>query len=100
MLVCNCPVREKPLSAAGLVDAVSQGCSTLREVVKKTGAGTNCGSCGPTLGRLSPVIKDLASERDATNNAAPCSAAEKPCWPTSDQFERAKQVVNKTVLSR
>lgn len=100
MRVCNCRPQENPLSAAGLVDAVGQGCSTLREVVKKTGAGTNCGACGPTLGRLSPVIKELASERDATNNAAPCKTAAKPCWPTSDQFERAKQVVNKTVLSR
>jgi bacterioferritin-associated ferredoxin len=88
MHICHCRPSPKPLDTDSLVATVKEGASSLKEVVAKTGAGTNCHTCVPQLLSLKPVIKQLADERKATGAA----------WPSSDQLVTAKKTINDAML--
>lgn len=84
MYICNCRPSGYGLNTDDVVKAVREGCSTMKELVAKTGAGTNCHTCVPTLLKIKPVVAELAKERAASGTG----------WPTGDQYESAKKAVN------
>lgn len=51
-IICAC----MQVGSNEISDAVAGGCMTLDDVVAKTGAGSNCGSCKPEIQELIPAI--------------------------------------------
>jgi NAD(P)H-nitrite reductase large subunit len=83
MHICHCRPVKRPLDTDSLLDAVKDGASSMKEVVAKTEAGTNCHGCAPTLAKLKPVVRELAAQRNATGAS----------WPTQDQYVCARKAI-------
>lgn len=58
MYVCIC----KAVSDSRIRRAVSDGCTTLRDLRNHTALGTNCGKCVP---QAYQVLRETLSERDS-----------------------------------
>src|SRR5262249_45953345 len=75
-LVCTC----MRISEAALTEAVADGCCSVVELGRRTGAGTLCGSCKPQLARISgghppiahPSPAPLVAPVAPPPGAAPC----------------------------
>jgi NAD(P)H-nitrite reductase large subunit len=89
MNICSCMPPGKGFFSGDLVNAVAEGCSTVKEVVAKTGCGTECHSCAKVLTALKPVVADLAQQR---------AAAVPGAWPSADEFSVARSKVAQTVM--
>ncbi|HKA86537.1 MAG TPA: FAD-dependent oxidoreductase [Haliangiales bacterium] len=75
-LVCTC----MRISEAALTEAVADGCCSVVELGRRTGAGTLCGSCKPQLARISGGHPAIADRSPALLVAAIAAAACVAAW--------------------
>lgn len=93
MHICSCKPAAEPLNSGEVVRQVAAGASSMKEIVARTGAGTGCGGCGPSLSNAKRVVQQLATERDK-------ATARGIAWPTNDEFRVADSLVSQAVLNR
>ena len=92
MHICSCRPVDEPLTTAAVVKHVAEGASTMKDIVLRSGAGTNCGGCAPSLSRVKGAVLAIARERDEAAGRAGAA------WPTTDEMVRADAVITKAIL--